>query len=140
MSARHVPFAALGIAVFLFDFSLAVTRAHGLADVHAVLGSVAGWRMLIDLLLLSACGGLYSVPLYAIIQERSAAAQRARMIAANNVVNAVAMVGAAVVTAMLALSGVSPVGILIATAIASLAVAVWISRWRNVVALAARSV
>lgn len=140
VSARHVPFAAVGIAVFLFDFSLAVTRAHGLADVHAVLGGVAGWRMLVDLLLLSACGGLYSVPLYAIIQERSAAAERARMIAANNVVNAVAMVCAAIVTAVLALFGVSPVSILVGTAAANLAAAAGIMRWRNVVALAARAV
>jgi len=120
VTARHVPFAALCLSVFLFDFSRAVAHAHGLADIHAVLTSFAGWRMLMDLLLLSACGGLYSVPLYAIIQERSVPAERARMIAANNVVNALAMASAAAVTALLALWGAAPVAILAVTAAANL--------------------
>ncbi len=128
VTARHVPLAALGLSVFIWDFAHAVGHTHGLVDVHAVLSSLAGWRMLGDLLLLSACGGLYSVPLYAILQERSPAAERARMIAANNVVNAVAMVAAAGVTALLALAGVAPVTILLLTALANFAVAVWIIR------------
>ncbi len=128
VTARHVPLAALGLSVFIWDFAHAVGHTHGLADVHAVLSSLAGWRMLVDLLLLSACGGLYSVPLYAIIQERSAPAERARMIAANNVVNAVAMAAAAGLTALLALAGVAPVTILLLTAVANLAVAIWIVR------------
>ena len=128
VSARHVPLAALGLSAFILDFALAVGRAHGLADVHAVLSSFAGWRMLADLLLLSACGGLYSVPLYAIIQERSAAAARARMIAANNVVNAAAMAGAAGLAAALALAGMAPATVLLLVALANLAVAGWTVR------------
>ncbi len=128
VTARHVPFAALGLSVFIWDFAHAVGHLHGLPDVQAVLSSPAGWRMLIDLLLLSACGGLYSVPLYAIIQERSAPAERARMIAANNVVNAVAMAAAAAVTTLLALAGIAPVTILLLTAVANFAVAIWIVR------------
>ena len=128
VTARHVPFAALGLSVFIWDFAHAVGHVHGLPDVQAVLSSLAGWRMLSDLLLLSVFGGLYSVPLYAIIQERSAAAERARMIAANNVVNALAMAAAAALTALLALIGVAPVTILLLAAVANLAVAVWIVR------------
>ena len=128
VTARHVPFAAVGLSVFIWDFAHSVGHVHGLPDVQAVLSSLAGWRMLIDLLLLSACGGLYSVPLYAIIQEQSAPAERARMIAANNVVNALAMAAAAVVTALLALVGMSPVTILLVTAVANFAVALWIVR------------
>ena len=68
-----VPFAAFGITLFTWDFAAAVIGAGGLhlTDVAAILGSPTGWRMLVDLLLLSVCGGLYSVPLYAIVQERS---------------------------------------------------------------------
>ena len=128
VTPRHVPFAALGLSVFAFDFAFAILRAPHLPDVHAVLTSFAGWRMLIDLLLLAGCGGLYSVPLYAIMQERSAPPERARVIAANNVVNAVAMAAAAVVTALLALRGVTPVTVLIMAAVANLAVACWIVR------------
>jgi acyl-[acyl-carrier-protein]-phospholipid O-acyltransferase/long-chain-fatty-acid--[acyl-carrier-protein] ligase len=128
ITARHVPFAALGLALFIWDFSRAVVAARGLGSIDAVLHGFAGWRMLADLLLLSACGGLYSVPLYAIIQERSEHAVRARMIAANNVINAVAMVAAAIVTALLALAGIAPVMILLLTALATLAVAAWTFR------------
>ena len=52
----------------------------------------AHWRIVADLLLLSVSAGLYSVPLYALIQLRSPASHRARIIAANNILNALYMV------------------------------------------------
>ena len=128
VSPRLVPFAALGISVFLWDFGHAVTHAHGLTTVDAILHAVAGWRMLVDLGLLALCGGLYSVPLYAIMQEQSAPSHLARMVAANNVINAAGMASAAGVTAVLALLGVAPVSILLIGAVANLAVALWIVR------------
>ena len=58
--------------------------------------------MLVDLLVLSAAGGLFTVPLYALLQQRSQPEARSRIIAGNNVVNAVAMtVGALVAAALL---------------------------------------
>ncbi len=128
VTARHVPFAALGLSLFIADFAHAAGNAHGLLSVQAVLTSASGWRVLTDLLLLAVFGGLYSVPLYAIIQEQSAALVRARMIAANNVVNALAMAGAAAVTALLALEGIAPTTVLRLTALANLIVAAWIVR------------
>jgi acyl-[acyl-carrier-protein]-phospholipid O-acyltransferase/long-chain-fatty-acid--[acyl-carrier-protein] ligase len=128
VSARLVPFAALGLSVFLWDFGHAVTHAHGLTTIGALLESVNGWRMLLDLALLAACGGLYSVPLYAIIQEQSAPSHLARMVAANNVINAAGMAAAAGVTAVLALLGVAPVSILLIAATANVLVALWIIR------------
>ena len=127
VSARLVPFAAIGLSVFLFDFGLAARGAEGLATVAAILHSLAGWRMLLDLLLLAACGGLYSVPLYALIQERSPKAEQARMVAANNVVNAAAMVAGAVAAAGLAMLGAAPAHILMGCAGLNLLVA-----WRIV--------
>ena len=90
----YVPFAAFGITVFTWDFGATAIGAGGLhlANVAAMLHSPTGWRMLVDLLLLAVCGGLYSVPLYAIVQEQSEPSHRARTIAANNIVNAVMMV------------------------------------------------
>ena len=128
VSARLVPFAALGLSVFIWDFAHAVTHAQGLTDVAAVLGSVRGWRMLIDLLLLAGCGGLYSVPLYAIMQDRAEPSHLARMVAANNVVNAAGMTAAAVLTALLALAGMAPSTVLLLLAAANLLVALWIVR------------
>ena len=128
VSARLVPFAALGLSVFLWDFGHAATHGQGLTTVAAMLEGSAGWRMMIDLVLVGACGGLYSVPLYAVIQDRSLPSQRARMVAANNVVNAVAMVAAAGVTAALAYAGMAPASVLLLTAGLNLLVAVWIMR------------
>ncbi len=62
------------------------------------------------------------------MQERSAPSHLARMIAANNVVNAAGMAAGAVLTAGLALAGVAPVTILVTAAVANLLVAAWIVR------------
>ena len=128
ISARLVPFAGLGLSIFIWDFSYAVAHAETLTTVGAVLRSPAGWRMLADLLLLAGCGGLYSVPLYAIMQDRADPPFLARMVAANNVLNAAGMVSAAVVTAGLALLGVAPVMVLALAACLNLAVAAWTIR------------
>ncbi len=128
VAAWPAPFAALGLALFLGDFSLAVGHAHGLATVGAMLGSLAGWRVLVDLVLFAACGGVYSVPLYAVLQDRSAPDERARMVAANNVVNAAAIVAGAAVAALLAMAGWGPAAVLGAFAAGNVVVAVWIMR------------
>ena len=54
------------------------------------------WPVFISLLLLGASGGLFIVPLYAIMQQRAEAKQRSQVIAANNIYNALFMVGSAV--------------------------------------------
>jgi len=138
VSARLVPFAAIGISLFTADFALAAMFAApvhhaalhdaALHNVPELLASWQGRRMLADLLLLAACGGLYSVPLYAICQEKSAASHRSRMIAANNVLNALAMVIAAILTAGLYMAWHSGPAILMLTAIANIAVTLWIFR------------
>jgi len=97
-----------------------------LANVAAVLGSGQGWHLMLDLLVLAAFGGIYSVPLYVLLQERSAPSHRARMIGANNVMNAVASVIAAVLTAAVYAAGVSGAAILLAAAVANFVVAVWV--------------
>lgn len=128
VTPRLVPFVALGLSVFLWDFGHAATHGAGLVDVDAMLSHFSGWRMMIDLALLGACGGLYSVPLYAVIQERSPPALQARMVAANNIVNALAMVAAAAVTAALAGLGMTPASVLLLMAALNALVAFWIMR------------
>ena len=128
VSARLVPFAALGLALFLWDFGRTAAGAPVMPDVHALVRSFAGWRMALDLLMLGACGGLYSVPLYAILQDRAAPGATARAVAANNIVNAAAMAAGAVLTAGLAKAGVHPGHVLVGTALADVLVALWIVR------------
>ena len=128
VSPRHVPFAAIGISIFCWDFASATVAAGNLADAGAVLSSVQGWRLLIDLFALSACGGAFSVPLYAIVQHNSPDDARARMIAANNVVSAFFMVLGSGATFAFDAAGYSPTEVLMILAAANLAVAIWIMR------------
>jgi len=128
VSPRFVPFAAIGISIFCWEFASATLAAGDLADTAAVLSSVQGWRLLIDLFALSACGGAYSVPLYAIVQHNSPKDSRARMIAANNVVSAFFMVMGSGATFAFDAAGYSPSDVLTILAVANLAVAIWIVR------------
>lgn len=131
VSPRLVPFAAVGISVFCWDFAsaaLAAQQAGGMADAAAVLSSWHGWRMSADLFLLATCGGIFSVPLYAIIQEASGRFERSRMIAANNIMNALFMVAGAGAVAVLAGAGLEPPTVLHLAAIANFLVALWIVR------------
>jgi len=71
------------------------------------LSSASNWRIVIDLLLIGTFGGFYIVPLYALVQARSAPDHRSRVIAGLNILNALFMVVAAIM-AMLILG---PVGL-----------------------------
>jgi MFS family permease len=89
-----VPIGALGMVVFGIDLAFAAPTHLGGLDlpIAALLRHNGVWRVLFDLLMMSGFGGLYCVPLYALIQQRSNAAYRARVIAANNILNALFMV------------------------------------------------
>jgi len=120
-----VPLGALGITLFSIDVYFAsqhfVTLAlpPGRLGVSGLLEDFASWRMLIDFLLIGLCGGFYIVPLFAMVQQRSAAHRRARVIAANNVLNALFMVASAVGTIGLLKWGVSIPGIFLILGILS---------------------
>jgi len=93
-----VPLGALGMTIFGLDLALG-TPAHVLGleqPLVEMLSRGSTWRVLFDLLMLGGFGGLYCVPLYALIQQRSQVESRARIIAANNVLNSLFMVLAAV--------------------------------------------
>jgi hypothetical protein len=59
------------------------------------------WRVMADLALLSLFAGLYSVPMYALIQLRAQPTHRARIIAANNILNALFMIASSVIAGVL---------------------------------------
>jgi acyl-[acyl-carrier-protein]-phospholipid O-acyltransferase/long-chain-fatty-acid--[acyl-carrier-protein] ligase len=128
ISPRFVPFAAWGISLFCWDFARATEAAGALADAAAVAGSLQGWRIGVDLFLLAGCGGIFSVPLYAIIQDVAKPPERSRMVAANNVMNAAFMVLGSGAAAAMAGVGFSAPHVLVVTAAANLLVALWIVR------------
>jgi MFS family permease len=122
----YVAAAGVGISVFTADFAVTALRAGDLVSVPAVLGCFAGWHLLGDLLLLAVFGGAFSVPLYVLLQEKSAPSHRARMVGANNVMNALASVLAAGVTAALYDKGVGAPVVLLLVAAGNVFVAWWI--------------
>lgn len=133
ITARHVPLAALGLSLFAADLSLAggagVAGGAGgaLADVGVFLSHPANWRILLDLLLTAVCGGLYIVPLYAILQSRGEPSHRARTIAANNVMNALFMAAAALATSLMLAQGRAVTEVFLTVAVANLAVAAFLA-------------
>ena len=90
-----VPFGSLGITAFLLAAaaSLGPARTASIAiAVPALLATSTGIHISLALFLFSVSSGLFIVPLYTLLQERSAPGLRARVIAANNVANAAFMV------------------------------------------------
>jgi 1-acyl-sn-glycerol-3-phosphate acyltransferase len=133
LSKRHVeiglvPLGAIGMSIFAIDLYFA-SRALPSASEMGVAEFVAQakhWRVMIDLGLLALFAGLYSVPMYALIQLRSPASHRARIIAANNILNALFMIASSILAgAMLAL-GASVPQIFLAVGIANIVVAGYI--------------
>ena len=133
ISARYVPLAALGMALFSLDLALASegavpTGSGALLGVLAFLSRPVGLRIFLDLTLIAISGGLFVVPLYAIIQRRSEEAMRARIIAAGNIMNALFMTGAAGVTALALAARLHTPDLYLALAILNAGVALWICR------------
>ena len=123
-----VPLGALGMSVFTLDLWLA-TRSlptTELMGVAAFLSQAAHWRVLLDLGLLSLSAGLFSVPMYALIQVRSQASHRSRIIAANNILNALFMVASALISAALLMAGVSLPALFLCLALGNLMMLVWL--------------
>ncbi len=89
ISSRLSPWAGLVMALAGVDLLFAERSLGGAADdVATFLGRPSGWRVLADLAVLAVAGGIFSVPLYGVLQTATNPAARARAIAANNIVNA----------------------------------------------------
>jgi 1-acyl-sn-glycerol-3-phosphate acyltransferase len=99
-----VPFGSIGLTLFAIDLWLATRHLApaGASGVSAFLAQPESWRVIVDIVLLGVFGGFYTVPLYALIQARSEPSHRSRIIAANNILNALfIIVSAAVAIALL---------------------------------------
>lgn len=99
-----VPFGSFGLTVFgllWWWHSGDIPAAGAPYDWLALLGMSKAWWILMSIMGLGIFGGFYIVPLYALIQSRTPEDQRARVIAANNILNALFMVVSAVITMLL---------------------------------------
>jgi 1-acyl-sn-glycerol-3-phosphate acyltransferase len=123
-----VPFGSIGLSAFAIDLYFAQPVANGaaVASLGEFLGQPGSWRVLMDLSLLGAFGGFYSVPLYALIQKRSNRRHLSRIIAANNIINALFMVSASVLSIALLKAGLSIPELFLVLAILNAIVATYI--------------
>jgi len=124
-----VPFGATGLTAFGVDlhFAAEAFAQQGLLDVTAFLAQAGAFRIAIDILGIGLFGGFFIVPLYAMVQQRTEPEKRARVIAANNVLNALFMVAAAGISAaMLGPAHLSIPQLFLATALMNVAVVVFI--------------
>jgi acyl-[acyl-carrier-protein]-phospholipid O-acyltransferase/long-chain-fatty-acid--[acyl-carrier-protein] ligase len=103
ITTRLVPLAAFGVSVFTFlmVFATPTVEHDTLIDVATFLQDPAHWVLLGFMLMVSVCGGLYMVPLYAVLQSRAHEQYRSRIMAASNFGDSVFMTTAAVVCAVL---------------------------------------
>ena len=125
-----VPFGSIGLTAFAIDLWLASRNLHAaeLAGLNAFFATQSHWRVAADLLLIGLFGGFYIVPLYALIQERSSPSHRSRIIAANNILNALFIVVSAAIAIGLLAAGLSVPQLFLVTALMNAAVAFYIYR------------
>ena len=103
---------AAGMSVFAWDFASVTGDIQQQLFAHPSLAlhTLPGWsvfRMLLDVALLGISGGLYIVPLYVLLQSRAQPGYQSRVIASNNIMNALFMVLSAGFSVMLFGMGVS---------------------------------
>lgn len=133
LSRRHVeiglvPLGAIGMTAFSIDlyFASRGLPAGPTQTVAQFVAQASHWRVMADLGLLSLFAGLYSVPMYALIQSRCQPTHRARIIAANNIMNALFMIASSILAGLLLKAGFTVPQVFLALGIANALVATYI--------------
>ena len=104
-----VPFGSIGLTGFGIDlfFAQSVYTGSELMGVMAFVQQPGSIRVIVDIVFLGVFGGFYIVPLFALVQQRSDPEHLSRVIAGNNIINALFMVMSAIVAIGLLNSGVT---------------------------------
>lgn len=135
ISLAPVPWGALGLTLSGIDLFFALPAGTAPTTWWLLLTHPVYWRLLVDLVLIGAAGGLFIVPLYAYIQNATAAHKRARIIAALNVINSLFMVASALMgMLLLGIAGLSIPLFLLMLSVVNLLVlplVLWIRRDKN---------
>ena len=88
------------------------------------LAAAQNWRVSFDLVAMAVAAGIFVVPLYAMMQALSETHHRARIVAANNVWNALFMVAAGLGSALMLKLGAGVTSIFLALGATNLLVAI----------------
>ena len=119
-----------GMGVFTLDIAyLALTlpaQPHLLAA-QELFKNFLFYRVAFDLLMTAICGGIWSVPLQALMQKTAPKASLSRVIAGNNIANSFYMAAGAIVSAI-----VLKLGIGVGWIFAGIAVTIFIAAWFTV--------
>lgn len=124
-----VPLGSLGLSLFGIDLYFSANSYAGVGG-FSTLGFFAqpgSIRVLLDIAMIGLSGGLYIVPLYAMVQARTEESKRARVIACNNILNALFMVASSLMgIVLLGVAGISIPELFLIVALMNIAVAVFI--------------
>jgi 1-acyl-sn-glycerol-3-phosphate acyltransferase len=123
-----VPFGSIGLTVFAIDMALG-SPAHPAAETMTAaqfLHAAGSYRLLLDAGLIGLFGGIFIVPLYAIMQQRSRPEAVSRVISANNIINALFMVAAALFGAVALRNGLTIPQLFVAVGVMNAAIAIYI--------------
>ena len=112
VTMKYLPLSCLLMSLFIFDLYFAAGQtaarfATETATPAALLSSFSGLRTLFDLGAIAFFSGLFVVPLYALTQVRTPFYRRARVIGANNIMNAIFMIVATLLSGILLSNGIS---------------------------------
>jgi MFS family permease len=132
---------AIGLSVFGADLYYSATQIHTLANATTQINyasiinlnfdanlslTLTSWRLLLDVVLLGLFGGFYIVPLYTLIQTRCEKSHQSRVIAGNNILNALFMVGSALFSVWLLTQGYSVPQLFLVTAVLNIIVTIYL--------------
>lgn len=123
-----VPFGSIGLSVFGFDLYLASLSYTNtvVVDMMGFMSQTGALRVLFDMIMIGIFGGLFVVPLFAVIQTRCDPKHLSRTIAGMNIMNALFMVVASLCGMLMLQSGFTIPQIFMATAILNAIVAMYI--------------
>ena len=103
------PIGAIGLSLFTLDLYFFSSNLNIVTpmNIKLFLSHLSNWRLILDLIMIGTFGGIFSVPFYAAIQEQSEKKFLSRIIAANNIINAIFMVSASLLAISILSLGVS---------------------------------
>jgi len=129
VSPKLTPFAALGVSLFTYMMIVTtpVPTHEGLVDVGTFLAQPQHWPVLLSMLFVAVSGGIYIVPLYAMLQSHTPPRYRSRIMAASNLSDAIFMTVIALISALLLWLGFAIIDLFFMIATLNLVV-VWYAR------------
>lgn len=131
VEAVYVPLAVLGITLFSFDLIWACSGRilpGALITLGEFISVPANWRILFDIMMIAVCGGLFVVPLNAIVQHFTPEDHRARVLAGSAIVDSLFIVASSAISAVLIMKGWGVTDLFFVFAVANAFVALYICR------------